>query len=308
MHNEDREESVYMRKMAIAICTIGIIVMINFSYAEAEIDLGSAETESVHFINEDDEKNYLKVFRINEEGLQPFFSREIFEYYLLVDESVNNLDITAIPENKDDIVEIVGNSNFKNGLNKIEVIVRSSVSNKKKVYYIYVTKTANKEKANALLETLALENAILNEELKEEQTYYSAELANDVDSLNILAIPESEKARVEIIGNKSLQIGHNMISILVTAENGFTTRQYQIDVYRRNADEEKKKKQNDIAMAQRVNELLNAQEEAGSNAVRISTVKENRSNGRNGMIVLIGIVIIVIIVCIVYWLRKRKRT
>ena len=59
---------------------------------------------------------------------------------------------------------------------------------------------------------------------------YNAEIENDIDSLNILAIPQRENATVEITGNENLEIGENIISIRVLAENGISEKTYTIKV------------------------------------------------------------------------------
>lgn len=52
-----------------------------------------------------------------------------------------------------------------------------------------------------------------------------------IQKLNILAKPENEKSKIEIVGNSNLKEGENIIKIIVTAEDGTTTRTYKINAY-----------------------------------------------------------------------------
>ena len=44
---------------------------------------------------------------------------------------------------------------------------------------------------------------------------------------------------VIVTGKENLKEGHNLVSVLVTAPNGFTKKKYEMDVYRRNLQEQK---------------------------------------------------------------------
>lgn len=103
-----------------------------------------------------------------------------------------------------------------------------------------VSKTDNIESANTNLETLAIENAMLNKPFENTVTKYETEVSKDTQNLKILAIPENEQATVEISGKDELQEGNNNVIITVTAQNGITKRQYEINVYKRNEEEEEK--------------------------------------------------------------------
>ena len=65
---------------------------------------------------------------------------------------------------------------------------------------------------------------------------YKIKVKSDVTTLDITAIPESNKARVEITGNEKFIKGDNTVTITVTAEDG-SVREYKLIV---NKDAEKK--------------------------------------------------------------------
>ena len=186
----------------------------------------------------------LDVMRLNVEGINPEFNSQITEYYIIIDEDISNIDVSAIPENINSKVEITGNRSLKEGLNTIKILVTSQDATNKKEYKIYVTKTRNKEEANADLETLAVEYNNMVPEFESSITNYTLEVANNVENLNILAIPSNMKSNVNISGNEKINYGKNIVSIVVTAPNGITKKTYKIDVYRRNEEEEKVYNQN----------------------------------------------------------------
>lgn len=137
----------------------------------------------------------LKSLRINQEGVLPSFDKEIYDYYLTISEDIYNLQIEAIPENMNSKIEIVGNSNFKEGENLIKIIVKEESED---VYNIHVNKVNNFYFSNANLENLAVENELLQPPFNTNITEYNLEISNDIEKLNILAIPESENAKIEI--------------------------------------------------------------------------------------------------------------
>ena len=184
----------------------------------------------------------LAEMRLNKEGIVPNFSPRITDYYMIVDEDTENLRLTAIPESDKAEIIISGNKNLKNGLSNITIIVKNGTNTKK--YSINVTKTAQKEKANTNLETLAIENYELMPEYQENIIEYNLQINNTEEKLNILAIPENMKAKVEIRNNENLKYGENIIEIIVTAQNEITKRIYKINVYKRNEEEQKEYEEN----------------------------------------------------------------
>lgn len=214
---------------------------LDINYGSEEVKIGPKENENnVTSIENNVASNdaSLEIMRVNREGINPDFNKYIKEYYLIVDESVNKLDITAIASNKEADVKITGNENFKMGLNKIKILVTSEDKTQKEEYVINVTKTKNQSKAEANLENLAIENYEFSPEFDSNITNYSVEISNDTEKLNVLGIPSDIKAKVKVEGNEKMDIGKNKITVMVTAQDGITSKKYYIDVKRRNNEEE----------------------------------------------------------------------
>ena len=73
----------------------------------------------------------LKIFRLDKEGMNPVFDPNITEYYFIAGPDVQNLLVTAIPENEKANVKITGNANLKQGINMITIEVTSENQTKK---------------------------------------------------------------------------------------------------------------------------------------------------------------------------------
>ena len=136
--------------------------------------------------------------------------------------------------------------------------IELTLENRKKDYFIYVTKTDMPDTANTNLETLAVEGAYLTPDFGNDYSYFTCELSNDVDNLNVLAIPQNMNAKVEVTGNNYLQIGDNQIVIKVIAENGYSFRRFYINAYRRNKTEQTEFEDNQNYQIQRISTLLDS--------------------------------------------------
>ncbi len=172
----------------------------------------------------------LRELKVNVEGMTPDFNSNITEYYLIVDLSIETINVTATPADNKAKVEITGNANLKEGENNIRITVTAE-NETKKDYIIHVTKTENEEKANANLKSLSVNGYNISPDFKYNVYNYTLLLNTDVESLNIIAEAENDNAKVEIKGNSNLQEGENLIEINVTAEDEITVKTYKIKVF-----------------------------------------------------------------------------
>ena len=255
-------------------------------------------------VQNDDSSLNLGIMRTNQEGITPNFNAEILEYYLVVDETVNNLDITAIPVSKKAEIVIVGNKNLKSGINKVKITV--SLNGNSKTYTINVTKTDNPNKANANLETLAIQNYTLEPEFQNSITNYYAEVASTETLVNILAIAEDSSANVKIEGNNDLKYGSNNVVVTVTARDGITDKKYNIEIYKRNDEEENVYKEEIKENNEEVNMLL---EEKSIETVesKENQAEDNEVNGKSKVIVIVVIIVAIIVIGVVI-IAVRKYT
>ena len=255
-------------------------------------------------VQNDDSSLNLGIMRTNQEGITPKFNAEILEYYLVVDETVNNLDITAIPVSKKAEIVIVGNKNLKSGINKVKITV--SLNGNSKTYTINVTKTDNPNKANANLETLAIQNYTLEPEFQNSITNYYAEVANTETLVNILAIAEDSSANVKIEGNNDLKYGSNNVVVTVTARDGITDKKYNIEIYKRNDEEENVYKEEIKENNEEVNMLLEEKSIETAES-KENQAEDNEVNGKSKVIVIVVIIVAIIVIGVVI-IAVRKYT
>lgn len=170
----------------------------------------------------------LRIIKI--ENMEPEFDKDTTEYYLTVDLNTEKIDIETYTDSEKAKVAIYGNENLKEGKNTIEIVVTAEAGNQK-TYYIYVKKIDNAKMANANLQTLEIEGASISPKFKKNIYSYNVTIDKNTKKLNILAKPENEKSKIEIVGNSNLKEGENIIKIIVTAEDGTTTRTYKINAY-----------------------------------------------------------------------------
>lgn len=254
-----------------------------------------------------DDNSKLEIMRLNQEGITPGFSPVVTEYYFLT-KDLNSLEITAIPQNANSEVIITGNTNFKEGLNTININVNSPDKTSVTNYKIYVTKTNNLEQANANLETLAIENVTLEPEFANDIYEYNTIVTNTTENLNILAIPEKQTANVQISGGSNLVYGNNEILINVIAENGYTKKEYKVNVYRRNEEEQKLADEQKQIEIQKLNAILESQneenlEKSENNQSTQSDIAENIKENKWKIVVAI-IVVIAILSIVIYRIKS----
>lgn len=261
--------------------------MVQLSDGTASIQIGNenkAEENINNMDNTDDLEEStepsnanLRVMRLNEEGISPVFQKYITDYYFIATNTIKDLEVTAIPENKNAKISITGNKSLKQGENAIQIKVESEDKTNTKIYIIHVTKTSNPELANSNLETLAVREGNLYPPFDASITRYYMEVANDIKNIEILAIPQKINAKVEIQKSDELQVGNNKVTVNVVAENGSTHKQYIIDVYRRNEQEEVKAKEEQEKGAEQLNAILQNEEKEESESKK-AEIKENKQD------------------------------
>ena len=255
-------------------------------------------------VQNDDSSLNLGIMRTNREGITPEFNAEILEYYLVVDETVNDLDITAIPVSKKAEIVIVGNKNLKSGINKVKITV--SLNGNSKTYTINVTKTDNPNKANANLETLAIQNYTLEPEFQNSITNYYAEVANTETLVNILAIAEDSSANVKIEGNNDLKYGSNNVVVTVTARDGITDKKYNIEIYKRNDEEENVYKEEIKENNEEVNMLLEEKSIETAES-KENQAEDNEVNAKTKVIVIVVIILAIIVIGVALIIVRKKK-
>lgn len=86
------------------------------------------------------------------------------------------------------------------------------------------------EKTNANLKSLEVEGFSISPSFSASTLEYTMQVEMDTEKLKVNAQAESEKATVKIEGNETIVEGENIVKVIVTAEDGTTTKTYTIKV------------------------------------------------------------------------------
>ncbi len=89
---------------------------------------------------------------------------------------------------------------------------------------------------DATLKKLDVSGYSLSPAFSSTETTYEMTVGNNITGLDVTAIPNHDKAKVAISGNKSWKVGNNIIKVKVTAEDGTTTNTYTVTVTRQAKD------------------------------------------------------------------------
>lgn len=171
----------------------------------------------------------LKSLEVENYKLSPEFNKDTTEYDLTIPDDVNSLEIKAVAEDKKSKVEITGNDKLLTGVNTIEIKVTAE-DETVGTYKINVTKGETTDGEPGLSE-ITVEGYTLSPEFSSNIHEYTLNIDDpSITSLNVDAKAFDENAKVEITGNDELKLGENIITILVTAEDGKKIYTYQIVV------------------------------------------------------------------------------
>ena len=197
--------------------------------------------------------NTLKSLSVSKGNLYPEFDPATTTYSITVDNDVTNIDVSALANDDKASVVISGNTNLREGMNTIQVKVTAE-NESVKTYTINVNrKKANNSKPepeksdNNLLKSLLVGDGTLKPDFDPNTADYSLTIGNDINTLDLQAIAQDNKAKVEIANNENLIVGKNVITITVTAENG-AQRVYTINVTK--VDKEPNNKLDDITISE----------------------------------------------------------
>lgn len=172
----------------------------------------------------------LQSLGIDGQTLVPDFSPSTYSYTLNVDASVADINITATAEETTAKIDGTGTKTLVTGLNTFNVSVEAE-DGTKNTYTIVVNKAAS---SNNYLASLLLDQTFAPT-FDRDTLSYSATVPNSVTTVNVNGVAEDPNATVTGNDTYNLTVGHNNISITVTAENN-TFRVYTIDVYREPSD------------------------------------------------------------------------
>lgn len=167
--------------------------------------------------------------------LSPAFNKNVKDYTANV-KDVTQLTVNATATDGNASIQISDNrNNLQKGENTIKIVCTSENGQNSTTYTIKVNlELTPTEEELKLMNTNLTKLEIKGQKIdfNVEEVKYYLDVTYDVKSLEITATPENEAAQVQISGADKLVVGKNTVNILVTAEDGTTTKTYSILVTR----------------------------------------------------------------------------
>lgn len=191
---------------------------------------------------------------VNGFTISPAFDSGVTSYTVEVPEDTTKVNIVATKDDTKATVTGDGETTLSTSgkLTTITIKVKAE-DNSYTNYVVNVIKVANnvtpdptpvvEKDGDSTLKKLDVSGYTLTPAFKSNVTSYQMKVTNNITGLSVTAIPNSDKAKVSITGNKNWVVGNNAILVTVTAENGTQT-VYTVNVTR--ADKNQKSSDTNI--------------------------------------------------------------
>lgn len=183
-------------------------------YIIATIALLSNVNATTSQTDNENTNNDLASLSITDYQISPEFNKNTRNYYVAIPTTISSVEVNAQAESAKATVKITGNTQLTKTENTIQIVV-TSAKGRKKTYKIIVTPTS----ANTLkLQSLEIKGAAFSPAFDSSKYYYTAEMKINDDSKDITveAVANNANAKIEVIGNKGIKAGENLVSVIVS--------------------------------------------------------------------------------------------
>lgn len=178
--------------------------------------------------------NYLSYITCSNGTLEPAFDPDIREYSMTVPYEVDSLALDWGRDHSASWVDVSGNS-LSVGSNTISLTVTAE-NGSTRTYYIYVTRQEDPNyvpNTDATLSGLSASTGTISPAFDPAKTDYVVYVPYEVETIQISGTASDAKAKgVTQAASDKLQPGDNLLEVICTAEDGKTTKTYQIHVVR----------------------------------------------------------------------------
>lgn len=154
--------------------------------------------------------------------LDPEFNKSILEYTVEIPSEIEEVEIKAIPEDKNAQVSINGYNYLEDGENEATVVV-TAPNGAEKTYIIHIIRNP---KYNSYLKTITISTGIfweLEPDFKPTQFEYTTTITGAATKVTIEAVPVDPTTKVAGTGEFELVTGINNFEIVATASDGSTS-------------------------------------------------------------------------------------
>ena len=257
-------------------------------YIIATIALLSNVNATTTKTDDENTNNDLASLSITDYQISPEFNKNTRNYYVAIPTTISSVEVNAQAESAKATVKITGNTQLTKTENTIQIVV-TSAKGRKKTYKIIVTK----QKENTLkLQSLEIKGATFSPAFDSSKYYYTAEMKINDDSKDIAveAVANDANAKVEVIGNKGIQAGENLVSVIVS--NSSETTVYEILI---NATVEKTIISN-VENNDKIQQVKNGVSEFFKDENKVIA-----------LLVAVAVILIIIIICIIKKISGKNK-
>lgn len=176
--------------------------------------------------------NYLSSLSVSTGNIN--FNKNTTVYSLVVDNNVSKIKFTGKAEDSKSTVNGLGDKALTVYSNNFRIVVVAE-NGSERVYTINVIRKDENGKlgnisSDSYLKSIEIEDYQI--EFDKDKLDYAITVESNVTSVSIKAIASSNKATVQINNVSSLEIGNNVVTIKVVAEDG-SSREYKINIFRK---------------------------------------------------------------------------
>lgn len=180
----------------------------------------------------------LKLLSVDGYTLNQSFSANNTSYSIKVPSSVSSINLLAIPNSDKAKIEGIGSISLTDNVTNVVVKVTAEDGTVKNYNIKIERENSPVKSSDATLKSLDVSGYTLIPGFKSNINTYSIRVKNNITGLNITAIPNSDKAKVEVFGNNGWKEENNTITIKVTAEDG-SVNNYIVNVERESSENKK---------------------------------------------------------------------
>lgn len=224
-----------------------------FSIKITTEDVNNSATYNITIVREKENDSRSSVdtlssLNVTDTKISKDFKENKNSYTAAVGYGIDSVSISATPTNNKATVKGTGKYNLKVGINNFNIIVTAE-NGSINIYKITITREAESKKESTTTRTTTtgtkkendslLKELIINKKsikLDDNTFSYKYSVLYDVEELTIDAKAKSSKAKVKIEKKDKLEVGKNLVTITVQAEDGSET-MYVITVNRKDKNE-----------------------------------------------------------------------
>jgi hypothetical protein len=173
---------------------------------------------------------FLKMLSTGQHTLVPGFNPEITSYVINAGNSTDEIGISSLAKDRGAKISGNGTHALNEGENIIEIIVTASDNVTTKTYTVNIVRSSKSSNAN--LKSLHVDPGVPAPQFNRSITNYVVNLPNNIAGITVLAEAEDENAMVSGNGYHALNVGNNVVDVIVKAENGTTVKTYTLNVIR----------------------------------------------------------------------------